>query len=73
MKKEEIQQLFAQFEHACYALKGIDCWSARELQEILGYAKWDNFRNAVDKAKKACENVGVAVSDHFAYVRKMVS
>jgi DNA-damage-inducible protein D len=73
MKKEQIQQLFEQFENACYDYKGIECWSARELQTILGYAKWDNFLNAVEKAKKACENAGGIVSDHFADVGKMVS
>ncbi len=35
MKKEQIQQLFGQFENACYEFKGLECWSARELQEIL--------------------------------------
>lgn len=72
MKKEQINQLFEQFENACYDYKGIECWSARELQSILGYSKWDNFLNVIEKAKKACENAGVALSDHFADVGKMV-
>jgi len=72
MKKEQIQQLFEQFENACYDFKGIECWSARELQTILGYSKWDNFLNVIEKAKKACENAGLALSDHFADVGKMV-
>ena len=73
MKKEQIQKLFAQFEKACYDYKGIECWSARELQEILGYSKWENFKNTVEKAKKACENAGAVISDHFAGVGKMIS
>jgi DNA-damage-inducible protein D len=72
MKKEQIQQLFEQFENACYDYNGIECWSARELQSILGYSKWDNFLNVIEKAKKACENAGLALSDHFADVGKMV-
>lgn len=72
MKKEQIQQLFEQFENACYDYKGIECWSARELQSILGYSKWDNFLNVIEKAKAACGNAGVALSDHFANVGKMV-
>lgn len=52
MRKEQIQELFEQFENVCYEYKGIECWSLRELQEILGYAKWDNFKNAIEKAKK---------------------
>ncbi len=54
MKKELIDELFHQFEAACYHLEDIECWSARELQAILGYAKWENFLHAIDKAKNAC-------------------
>jgi len=72
MKKELIDQLFKQFEDARYIYEGVECWSARELQEILGYSKWDNFLNVIEKAKKACETAGAAVADHFADVGKMV-
>lgn len=72
MKKEQIQKLFEQFEKACYDYKGIECWRARDLQIILGYSKWDNFFNVIEKAKKACENAGGRVSDHFAGAGKMI-
>lgn len=72
MKSELITELFQKFEEVCYDHKGIECWSARELQSILGYAKWDNFINVIEKAKKACEGAGEKVSDHFADIRKMV-
>ncbi len=72
MKKEQIQALFEQFEKACYDYKGIECWRARELQIILGYSKWDNFLNVIEKAKKACENAGTVIADHFADTGKMV-
>ena len=73
LKKEVIVELFGKFEQACYTYNGIECWSARELQEILGYTKWVNFLNVIDKAKKACENADSSVSNHFADVGKMVS
>ena len=72
MKKELIVELFQKFEEACYLFNNLECWSARELQEILGYAEWRNFLKVVDKGKVACENIGLVVSDHFVDVNKMV-
>ena len=72
MKQEQIKELFEQFEAMVRNLNGIECWSARELQEIFGYSKWDNFIKVIEKAKKACENAGTKISDHFAEVGKMV-
>lgn len=72
MKKELIVELFKKFEDACYLFNNLECWSARELQEILGYTEWRNFLKVVDKAKKACENTGIAVADHFVEVNKMI-
>ena len=72
MKQEFITRLFEKFESACYIYKNLECWSARELQDILGYSKWDNFLKVIEKAKKACETSGSLLSDHFANVGKMV-
>lgn len=72
MKKELIAELFQKFEEASYLYKEIECWSARELQQILGYTKWDNFLNVIDKAKKAGENAGEKLTDHFAGIGKMI-
>lgn len=72
MKKEQIDALFRQFEQACYLYNGVECWSAREMQGTLGYAKWDNFVKVIEKAKTSCEGSGVPVADHFADIGKMV-
>jgi len=72
MKKELISELFKKFEEACYDLDGLECWSGRELQNILGYSDWRNFTNIIQKASKSCKNSGEQVADHFVGVTKMV-
>jgi DNA-damage-inducible protein D len=72
MKSEEIKTLFEQFENAAATVENVECWSARELQPLLGYAKWENFSKVIEKAKESCRQVGHLVEDHFPDVRKMV-
>ena len=72
MKKEIIQELYNGFEAAAVEVEDVECWSARELQLLLGYSKWENFSKVIDKAKTACVNAGYLVSDHFPGVKKMV-
>ena len=72
MKSEEIKNLFAQFEAAAAEIEGVECWSGRELQSLLGYNKWENFEKVIDKAKSACTNAGEDVSNHFPDVRKVI-
>ena len=72
MKKEHIQQLYSAFEQAALEVDGVECWSARELQKLLGYSLWQNFTKVIDKAKVACENVNQSTSDHFIGVNKKV-
>lgn len=72
MKKEDIQALFQNFEDAVCTIDDTECWSARDMQKLLGYSLWQNFTNVISKAKSACENVGQPVPDHFIDVNKMI-
>lgn len=47
-------------------------WCARDLQELLGYANWQNFSKVIDKAITACEKAGYDRRDHFIGINKMV-
>lgn len=51
---------------------GEEFWTARELQEVLEYSKWGNFKKVIDKAKEACINSDVNVDYHFADVGKTI-
>lgn len=72
MKKEEINNLFEQFESASAEVEGVECWSARDLQELLGYSNWQNFAKVIEKAKDSCENAGQKVTHHFTDVNKTI-
>lgn len=74
MKQEIIQKLHKSFDD--YAQKtedGLEFWFARDLQILLGYDKWENFKKVIDKAKIACQNSGQNTSDHFPDIRKMIT
>ena len=72
MKKELITELWQRFEAASGTLEGVECWSARDLQEIFGYANWQNFHAVVTRAQEACQKAGEPVVHHFTGISKMI-
>lgn len=72
MKTEDIKDLFDKFESIACEYQGVECWSARELCGLLGYAKWQTFENVLAKAQEACQNTGIEVVDHFTGVSKTI-
>ena len=49
---------------------GVEFWYARELQMAFGYARWENFLNAIEKAKISCKNSGTLVDECFRNITK---
>jgi len=73
MKSEIIKSLNNNFEdHSQTTENGIEFWFARDLQQLLGYSKWDNFKKVIHKSKISCEATENDILDHFADVGKMV-
>ena len=50
----------------------IEVWYARELQQVLGYTRWENFVVAIGRSMESCKTLAVNVDDHFREVTKMV-
>lgn len=73
MKSEDILALFERFEQASTSINGVECWSARSICLLLGYADWRNFIKAIEKAKESCVNAGEDLLDHFVDANKMIS
>ena len=73
MEKSIVTKLHKNFEEYAHEKDGVEFWYARELQKLLGYGRWENFENAIGKAKIACEKANQRVSDHFADVTKTIA
>lgn len=69
-----VPQLTARFDELSQHLpdEGIEFWFARDLMEALGYARWENFITAIQRAIESCKSTGYNESDHFRGVTKMV-
>ena len=77
MDIQKIQQYKSSFDSIANEIKddggdSIEVWYARELQQVLGYARWENFAVAIGRAMESCKTLGINVDDHFREVTKMV-
>jgi len=77
MDIQKIQQYKSAFDLIAKDIKddegnSIEVWYARELQQVLGYARWENFAVAVGRAMESCKTLKINVDDHFREVTKMV-
>ena len=58
MNKELIIQMQNQFDALARNhpdADGVEFWFARDLQEPLGYARWENFLTAIQRAIESCK------------------
>ena len=51
---------------------GNEYWYARDLQKVLEYKEWRNFKVVIDKAITSCKNSKFNVFDHFVEANKMI-
>lgn len=51
----------------------VEIWFARDLQELLGYARWESFTMVISRAVESCKTQGISVDDHFREVTKMIT
>ena len=78
MDIQKINQYKSSFDAITDSIKDedgniIEVWYARSLQQVLGYARWENFVVAIGRAIESCKTLGVNVDDHFREVTKMIS
>ena len=74
MQNEIIQRMQNQLDTVVQMIPGenVEFWFARDLQEPLGYARWENFLTAIKRAMESCETTGYSADDHFRGVTKMI-
>jgi len=78
MDKLRITQLKSLFDEIGHFISNednseqVEIWFARELQEILGYARWENFIVAINRAVDSCKTQNISIDDHFREITKMV-
>lgn len=74
MDRDIVIRLHSSFEDMVrkFPDSDVEFWCARDLQTLLGYARWENFAKVIDKAITACQNSGHDPKDHFRGVTKMV-
>lgn len=74
MDTSHLQQMQRQLDSLTQTDSGqsVEFWFARDLQAPLGYARWENFLAAIERAVVSCETTGYSADDHFRGVTKMI-
>jgi len=78
MDKLRITQLKSVFDTLVHSINNeddsqqVEIWFAREMQELSGYARWENFIVAINRAVESCKSQHINIDDHFREVTKMI-
>ena len=78
MDKLRITQLKSLFDEIGYFINSddnseqVEIWFARELQEILGYVRWENFIVAIQRAVDSCKTQNINIDDQFRDLTKLI-
>jgi DNA-damage-inducible protein D len=76
VNKELLLQMQSQFDALTQThpdAVDLEFWFARDLQEPLGYARWENFLTAIKRAIESCKTTGYEVGHHFRGVTKLIT
>ncbi|MBR1644922.1 MAG: hypothetical protein IJ684_06110 [Bacteroidales bacterium] len=78
MDIQKIQQYKSAFDLIAKEIKddegnAVEVWYARELLQVLGYARWENSVVAIGRVMGTCKTLGVNVYDYFRDPTKMIA
>jgi len=74
MDNLQIHKMKNQFDGLSHTTpdENVEFWFARDLQDPLGYSRWENFITAINRAVESCKATGYDPNNHFRGVTKMV-
>jgi DNA-damage-inducible protein D len=76
MNKDLIIRMQSQFDQQAQTHPEelhLEFWFARDLQEPLGYARWENFLTAIQRAIESCKTTGYEPGHQFRGVTKLIT
>ena len=72
LDSSEILKRKAAFDDYAHEEEGVEYWLAREIMKPLGYARWENFQEAIRRAAVSCEESKTPAQNHFRETTKTI-
>jgi DNA-damage-inducible protein D len=76
MNKDLIIKMQSQFDQLVQLHpeeSGLKFWFARDLKDPLGYARWENFLTAIQRAIESCKTTDYEMGHQFRGVTKLIT